>query len=195
MPAPAPLPAAAVADAARSRLVAALERAARGDPAGLRQVYVLTSAKLMGICLRICGDREAAEDIMQDVYLKIWSRAGRFDPARASPITWLCTIARNTAIDWRRAHPQVATLGVDAAEAVPDSRPAADLLIEAGEESARIFDCIDALEGKQRAAIRSAFYDGLSYPELAARAAVPLGTMKSWVRRGLIQLKGCLGDG
>ncbi|WP_448662775.1 sigma-70 family RNA polymerase sigma factor [Sphingomonas sp. CJ20] len=193
MPASAPSP--ATADAARLRLVQALQRVARGDRAGLRQVYDMTSAKLMGVCLRICQDRDVAEDIMQDVYLKIWSRAGRFDANRASPITWLCTIARNTAIDWRRAHALPPALGIEAADGIADARPMVDRLIEDGQQQARIFDCLDALEGQQRTAIRSAFFDGFSYPELAERAAVPLGTMKSWIRRGLIQLKGCLGDG
>ncbi|WP_163752727.1 sigma-70 family RNA polymerase sigma factor, partial [Proteus mirabilis] len=78
-------------------------RVAQGDRDALRCVYDSTSAKLYGVCLRISRDRETAEDILQEVYLKIWSRAGRFDAQRASPITWLCTIARNTAIDRRRA--------------------------------------------------------------------------------------------
>jgi RNA polymerase sigma factor (sigma-70 family) len=183
------------ADTARDRLAHALASVARGDRAGLKLVYELTSAKLMGICLRICQDREAAEDVMQDVYLKIWSRAGRFDAGRASPITWLCAIARNTAIDWRRANSRIAPLPVEAADAVPDARPSAEALIEAGQDSARIFDCLEALETRQRSAIRDAFFGGLSYPELAAHAAVPLGTMKSWIRRGLLQLRGCLGSG
>ncbi|KAB2858515.1 MAG: RNA polymerase subunit sigma, partial [Sphingopyxis terrae] len=80
---------------AREALVAALAAVARQDRAALRQVYDLTSAKLFGICLRICGDRGSAEDVLQAVYLKIWDRAGQFDAARASPITWLAAIARN----------------------------------------------------------------------------------------------------
>lgn len=88
---------------AREALVAALAAVARQDRAALRQVYDLTSAKLFGICLRICGDRGSAEDVLQAVYLKIWDRAGQFDAARASPITWLAAIARNSAIDWRRS--------------------------------------------------------------------------------------------
>ena len=89
----------------RERLIADLDRVARGDERALRDVYDATSAKLFGVCLRISGDRDAAEDILQQVYLKVWDRAGRFDAERASPITWLCTIARNTAIDWRRSAP------------------------------------------------------------------------------------------
>lgn len=182
-------------DGARARLVRALADVAGGDRKALKTVYDLTAAKLMGVCLRICQDREAAEDVMQEVYLKVWDRAGRFDASRASPITWLCTIARNTAIDWRRARGLGETFPVEAAFELPDGRPSAEALLEAGETQARIFDCLEALEEKPRGAIRAAFFQGRTYPELAAAAAVPLGTMKSWIRRGLLQLRGCLGDG
>ncbi|AUW58648.1 RNA polymerase subunit sigma [Sphingobium sp. SCG-1] len=183
------------ADAARIRLVAALAQVARQDRTALRQVYEMTSAKLFGICLRISSDREAAEDILQDVYIKVWNRAGRFDADRASPITWLCAIARNTAIDWQRSSSRVVTAPEDAAHAIADDRPRADQSIEREQQSDRINLCLDELEGRQGEAIRAAFFDGLTYADLAVRMDVPLGTMKSWVRRGLQRLKGCLGDG
>lgn len=181
-------------DAARLRLTTALAQVADGDRAALRTVYDMTSAKLFGVCLRICQDREVAEDILQDVYIKVWTRAGRFDASRASPITWLCTIARNAAIDWRRATGGPVLLPEDAAADVADASLSAPEVIDADRERARIFTCLDTLDDKQRGAIRSAFYDGLSYPQLADRMSVPLGTMKSWIRRGLLQLKACLGD-
>jgi RNA polymerase sigma-70 factor (ECF subfamily) len=182
-------------DALRARLVRALARAGRGDRAALRDIYDLTSAKLFGVCLRICQEREAAEDVLQEVYLKVWTRAGRYDANRASPITWLCTIARNAAIDWRRATKAPPMADESAAAEVPDVRPIASDLIDTAQSQARIFACLDALEERPRTAIRAAFFDGLSYPQLATQMAVPLGTMKSWVRRGLLQLKACLGDG
>jgi RNA polymerase sigma factor (sigma-70 family) len=182
------------ADAARIRLVAALSGVARQDRAALRQVYEMTSAKLFGICLRISSDRGAAEDILQDVYIKVWNRAGRFDADRASPITWLCAIARNTAIDWQRASGRVAVAPEEAAYAVADDRIRADQGIEQDQQTARIHHCLSELEERQGTAIRAAFFDGLTYADLAARMDVPLGTMKSWVRRGLQRLKGCLGD-
>lgn len=191
MVAPTPL----AGDGARARLVRALADVAAGNRAALKIVYDLTAAKLMGVCLRICQDREAAEDVMQEVYLKVWDRAGRFDASRASPITWLCTIARNTAIDWRRARGLGETAPVEAALDLPDGRPSAEALLEAGQTQARIFDCLEALDEKPRGAIRAAFFQGRTYVELAQTAAVPLGTMKSWIRRGLLQLRGCLGDG
>jgi RNA polymerase sigma factor (sigma-70 family) len=182
-------------DAARARLTEALARVAAGDRAALRAVYDLTAAKLFGVCLRISGDRESAEDILQDVYIKVWNRAGRFDAERASPITWLCAIARNTAIDARRSAGRAVMVSEDHAAEVVDDAPTAPEAIEADQERAQILQCLGKLEARQGAAIRSAFYDGLTYAELAERMAVPLGTMKSWVRRGLMQLKACLRDG
>jgi RNA polymerase sigma-70 factor (ECF subfamily) len=185
-------------DEAREALIAAMAAVARRDRAALRQVYDLTSAKLFGICLRICGDRGSAEDVLQAVYLKIWDRAGRFDPARASPITWLAAIARNSAIDWRRsaaARGPGAVPGGSAALAVADETPLADQQLLAGEADARLHHCLGELDARAQGCIRSAFFDGLTYAELAARENVPLGTMKSWIRRALMRLKDCLGDG
>lgn len=182
-------------DARRAQLTDALGRAGRGDRAALREIYDLTSAKLFGVCLRICQEREAAEDVLQDVYIKIWARAGRFDASRASPITWLCTIARNAAIDWRRAAKGPMMADESAAAEIPDARPIASEMLAAAQSQARIFTCLETLEDRPRAAIRAAFFDGLSYSQLAVQMAVPLGTMKSWVRRGLLQLKACIGDG
>ena len=171
-----------------------MERLAIKEPAALREVYDLTSAKLFGVCLRISGDRAAAEDILQDVYVKVWQGAKRYDAARASPVTWLCTIARNTAIDWRRSIRQPAIALEEAAETVMDGALSADLKIEQNQNSARIAACLRSLDERQSNAITSAFYGGKTYAELAAKMDVPLGTMKSWVRRGLLNLKKCLGD-
>ncbi|VWX50754.1 sigma-70 family RNA polymerase sigma factor [Novosphingobium sp. 9U] len=176
----------------RERLVAALARVAQGEQSGLQEIYRATSAKLFGVCLRICQDREGAEDVLQQVYIKVWDRAGRFEAARGSPITWLCAIARNTALDWRRAN-HIQLLPESAAEAVADGAPLAWEAIAFAQESARIVACLDALDERPRRAIHAAFFDGLTYLQLSQAMEVPLGTLKSWVRRGLLQLKGCLG--
>lgn len=183
------------ADADRKRLIAALDQVAARDRTALRQVYDMTSAKLFGICFRISADRDAAEDILQDVYIKVWNRADRFDAGRASPITWLCAIARNTAIDWCRTSRRPGTVPEEAAAQVADETPSADLLIERNQARARMLACLDQLEQRQGDAIRSAFLDGLTYAQLADRMTVPLGTMKSWIRRGMQRLKECIGDG
>jgi RNA polymerase sigma-70 factor (ECF subfamily) len=184
----------ASARSSREELTRLLARVAEGDQSALRDLYRSTSAKLFGVCLRICQDREAAEDILQHVYCKVWDRAGRFEADRASPITWLCAIARNAAIDWLRANRQAPHLPESAALAVADETPLAWQKIASEQERARIFGCLEALDERPRRAIQAAFFDGLTYLHLSGAMAVPLGTLKSWVRRGLMQLKDCLGD-
>lgn len=180
------------ANAARAKLAELLWRIGQEDRSAISPLYTLTSAKLFGICLRICGERQAAEDVLQEVYLIVWKRAAGYDPGRASPITWLATIARNRAIDWRRAQGNRAMAVLDEALPVADDRPLASDVMLADESDRRLHLCLDQLEDKQRDAIRTTFFDGVTYAELAERLGVPLGTMKSWVRRGLMRLKECV---
>lgn len=178
---------------AQAALVADLRRAASGDSAALRQVFDSTSAKLMGICLRILKDRDEAEDVLQEIYVTIWNRAGSFDPERASPVTWLATIARNRAIDRLRARrTQAVAAPVEEALELADERPDGFAAAAERQEGERIHHCLSTLDGRAQQMIRTAFFDGLSYSDLAARAGVPLGTMKSWIRRGLQRLRDCL---
>jgi RNA polymerase sigma factor (sigma-70 family) len=177
---------------ARARLTEALVRTGAEDRDAFRLVYDLTAAKLFGICLRICGEPQAAEDVLHEVYLLVWRRAGAFEPGRSSPITWLATIARNRAIDWRRSQASRVTSRLEDAPDLADPAPLASDRLEADGESARLHGCLGALEERQRSAIRTAFFDGLTYAELAERQGVPLGTCKSWIRRGLLALKQCL---
>jgi len=181
------------AETRRRQLAAAIARVAAGDRAALRLVYAATSAKLFGVCLRILGDRSEAEDVVQEVYLTVWRKAARFDDSVASPITWLVAIARNRCIDrLRSGHAARASLPIEAADNVPDAAPSAVERLESGEDQARLKHCLEELEDRQSAAIRAAFLDGLTYEELARRTEVPLGTMKSWIRRGLMKLRACL---
>jgi RNA polymerase sigma-70 factor (ECF subfamily) len=180
------------ASAGRAQLSEALSEVGRGSRAAMEQVYQKTSAKLFGICLRILGSRSEAEDALQDIYISVWRKAGSFDPARASPITWLATLARNRAIDRLRASGSRPTSGIEEASDVADPGEDALTRLEARQESGRLHGCMDELEERQSTAIRAAFFNGLTYSELAERTKVPLGTMKSWVRRGLIRLKECL---
>lgn len=180
----------ATADSARAHLAETLVAVGGEDRAAFHELYRLTSAKLFGITLRICGDRQAAEDVLHEVYLIVWRRAGAWEPGRASPITWLATIARNRAIDWRRAlRPSV---GLDDAPDVADPDMGAEMRLVAAGERHTLIDCIGELEDRQRGAIHRAFFDGLTYAEVATAAGVPLSTTKSWVRRGLLKLKECL---
>lgn len=175
------------------RLRAAMRSLAAGDQSALPEIYSRTSAKLFGICLRILGDRMEAEDALQDVYVSLWRKAASYDADRASPISWLASFARNRAIDRLRSSARVrATAPMDAASAVPDEAPGAFALLAGKQDSARLSGCLDGLDERQRGAIRSAFFDGFTYAQLAERSSTPLGTVKSWVRRGLAQLKTCL---
>lgn len=174
---------------ARARLTGVLIRVGQGDAAAFKQLYTLTAAKLLGISLRMCGDRAAAEDILQDVYLRVWNRASSFDPARGSAIAWLAMIARNQSIDWlRRKSNQV---GEDSEEGlqIADGLPLALDCMIVSADYLILVACLNKLEERQRVAIRAAFYDGATYADIARRQGVPLGTVKSWVRRGMIRLK------
>jgi RNA polymerase sigma factor (sigma-70 family) len=172
-------------------LAALIGAVAAGDRAAFRAVYERTSAKLYGICLRLLGSEAEAEDVLQEAYVTVWRNARRFDSAKASAITWLAVIARNKAIDRLRRRRPVAD-GLEAAAEVPDEGPLATAVIEQKDDARRLAHCLDELDERARAMIRAAFLDGASYPELAEREGVPLGTMKSWIRRGLMRLKGCL---
>jgi RNA polymerase sigma-70 factor (ECF subfamily) len=180
-------------DANRSLIVAALVRIPAGDRAALQTVYRLTSAKLFGVCLRILGERSEAEDVLQEVYVTVWRKAADFDAARASPMTWLIAIARNRAIDRLRATKRSRHMDpIEAADDVADGAPVADRALESSQDHARLHTCLDGLEARERTALRGAFFDGNTYEDLAARMSVPLGTMKSWIRRAMIKLKSCL---
>lgn len=173
-------------------LVSAISKVATGDRGALRDVYDRTAAKLFGLCLRILGDTGEAEDTMQEIYLTVWQRAGSFDPARSSPITWLTVIARNRAIDRLRSSTRArAALPIEAAGDIVDPAADANTLLEISQDASRLNACIERLDQRRARAIREAFFGGLSYPQLAERAGVPLGTMKSWIRRSLIKLREC----
>ncbi len=176
----------------RAHLATALVAAGQGSRSAFEEVYKRTSAKLFGICLRIFNDRQEAEDALQDAYVTIWNRAISYEPTRASPITWLATVTRNRAIDRLRARKGAVTAPVEDALEVPDEAPLADEAMMAGEEAAALASCMASLEARDAAFIQQAFLGGATYVELAERDAVPLGTIKSRIRRALLKLRECL---
>ncbi|RAK51398.1 sigma-70 family RNA polymerase sigma factor [Phenylobacterium deserti] len=169
-----------------------MRRIAGGEREALRQLYQATSAKLFGVCLRILVDRDEAEDVLQDVYLTIWRRADRYDAGRASVIAWTSAIARNRAIDRLRARGPLAMAEPVEDLELADDAPGAEALLEQAGEHGRLLACLDTLDARTRQVIRTAFFEGVTYEALAQRTATPLGTVKSWIRRGLARLKGCL---
>lgn len=172
-------------------LAALLDAVARDDRQAFADLYRRTSAKLFGICVRLMPTEAEAQEVLQEVYVLVWRKADRFDVGKASAITWLATLARNKAIDRLRRH-SLASEGMEAAAEVEDDSPSAFDVIGDAEDAARLGVCLEELDERARAMIRAAFLDGASYPELAEREHVPLGTMKSWIRRGLQRLRGCL---
>lgn len=166
-------------------------RIASGDRDAFLSLYDRTSAKLFGVCLRVLKHRPDAEEVLQEVYVKIWRNADRYAVNGLSPMTWLITVARNSAIDRLRARKLPAD-GDDAMAEVPDSGPTPEAAAVVSSEAARITTCLGELEDDRANAVRGAYLDGLSYQELADRHDVPLNTMRTWLRRSLQKLKECL---
>jgi RNA polymerase sigma-70 factor (ECF subfamily) len=173
-------------------LSALLAAIARGDRAALKSVYGRESTRLFGIAMAILRDRDAAADVIQDAFVRVWERAGQFDPARGEARAWLGGIVRHRALDMVRARGRELPtddpmLGDEAIQ------PTTLETIAAGREGARLRDCLTQLEEKNRSAIVLAFVHGLSHVQVAARLDLPLGTVKAWIRRGLLTLRACLG--
>jgi RNA polymerase sigma-70 factor (ECF subfamily) len=176
--------------ATREEIEALIARVALADRAAFRALYSATSAKLFGVVLRILGESAEAEDVVQEVYVKVWHGAGRYAANGLSPMTWLIAIARNAAIDRLRARPR----GRTQAE-VPettDPAPGPEAQAVAASERRRIEACLGELEADRAEAVRGAYLDGLSYDDLARRHGVPLNTMRTWLRRSLLKLRECL---
>ena len=161
------------------------------DRAAFDRLYRSTSAKLFGVCLRVLGDRAEAEEALQEVYVKIWTKADRFAVSDLSPISWLVAVARNHSIDRLRMRRQT-TAGIDAALHVTDPRPGPEALAVAAGERERLDACLKELDADRAAAVRGAYLSGDSYAELAERFSVPLNTMRTWLRRSLMKLRECL---
>ncbi len=174
---------------ASTRLTGVLISVGRGDVVAFEQLYRLTSRKLMGVSLRMCCDRTVAEDILQDVYLRVWKRASSFDPSRGSAIAWLSTIARNLSIDWLRAKSNWIAGDSEQALKIADELPLVVDRIIASADHLLLASCLDQLQEREREAIKAAFYGGASYADIARMRGVPLGTVKSWIRRGMIRLR------
>ncbi len=165
----------------------------RGDQQAFARVYRLSASSLFAIALRTLHQRDLAEDVLQDAYLAIWKNARQFDPDRGQAMAWMITILRHRAIDRLRSRnraPQtVATLD-DIAELASHSEDGRSTF--GSSVSLALRGCLEKLKDKQQEAIRLAYYYGLTHEEMADRLGSPLGTVKSWVRNGLLQLKECL---
>lgn len=176
----------------REALAQLLTQAGRGDQQAFAQLYRRTSAKLFGVCLRMLRDRRDAEEVLQEVYTTVWRRADSFDAARAGAMTWLITLARNKTIDRLRQHREELREEFESLEPVDEDQPSPAQHAQQSQERQRLERCMDALEPQHKSAVREAFFSGATYNDLADRCQIPLGTMKSWIRRSLMRLKTCL---
>lgn len=170
-----------------------LAQVALGNRAAFESLYHATADKLFGICVRVLGERAEAEEALQEVFTNVWRKAAQFDASKASAMSWLGMMARNKSIDRLRAQPQrnsLSPLELAADLADPGASPLQQT--EALTERDRLAHCLEQLEPRRRMLIRAAFFGGFTYEELAARAQAPLGSIKSWIRRGLMQLRACL---
>ena len=172
-----------------------LQRCGNGDSEALRTLYDDVAPQLFGMILRILPRRNLAEEVLQEVFLSIWRSAATYQPARSSPMTWLGTIARNRAVDIRRslkAEPISGDPMTEFEETIAGEGNDPEQETALAVEGQRLDNCMQQLSPEQNRAIRLAFINGLSYPEIAQHIQSPLGTVKSWVRRGLQALKSCL---
>ncbi len=168
-----------------------LGRIATGDRAAFRRLYDLLAPRLYGVALRIVGERGLAADALQDAFIQVLNQSGRFDPARGSAEAWLVSLVRYRALDIVRGRRRE-VLGFEPADAALD-QPDALALLSADEDGRALRACLEALEADRRRLIELAFIEGFSQAELAARFRLPLGTVKSSIRRGLLKLRECLG--
>jgi RNA polymerase sigma-70 factor (ECF subfamily) len=180
------------------RLRAWLAATAARDELAFAQLYDATASKLFGVALRILRREDWAEEVVQDCYVSIWNSAGSYSPALSAPMTWMTSIVRNRCLDWLR-RPVLDTVSAAAGDeddpleqiAAEDPGPLARLA--ASSDARALAECLARLDARQRHVIMLAFYQGMTHTELAAHTREPLGTVKTWIRRGLERLRVCLG--
>ncbi|MCT7324993.1 RNA polymerase sigma factor [Ralstonia mojiangensis] len=179
-------------------LAALLQRIGLGDRDALRALYSRCAPKLFGLALRILVRKDWAEDVLQESFVNIWRHAGDYRPHMAAPMTWMTTIVRNRALDClRRQHAERVQESVPLddtyADVLADHAPGPADLALAGQQARALAECLKRLDPKQREVISLAYLRDLSHSELAQALSLPLGTVKSWMRRGLDRLRECLG--
>lgn len=171
---------------------ALLEACAKGDRAALQRLYAMTAPQLFGLALGILRNRDLAEDIVQDSFVLIWRHAHSFDPRRGAAMAWLGRIVRNQCFDALRRRGREAPLDDAVMERWEDPAPSPADLAALSRDAQRLRGCLEQLEESPRRSLLLAYYQGLTFEEVAGRLKAPLGTVKSWIRRSLIRLKSCM---
>ncbi|MGA8819791.1 MAG: sigma-70 family RNA polymerase sigma factor [Xanthobacteraceae bacterium] len=177
----------------QAELVWLLAAVAKGDQAAFERLYGATRAKLYGVLLRILGKPELADDVMQETYVKVWKMAGKFDPTIASPITWMVAVARNRAIDIVRKRPDVSVEDSPEAMGVAADAPPPLARREMTEELRRLLSCLGKLDPEKQRIVLLAYYSGWSREQLAQKLDIPVNTIKTWLRRSLLEIRECMG--
>jgi RNA polymerase sigma-70 factor (ECF subfamily) len=167
---------------------------AKGDQAAFERLYQATRAKLYGVALRILRRADLADEVIQETYLKVWNSAGQFDPAMASPITWMVAIARNRAIDLVRKKSEISIEEEPEVLEVAAETPHPLAKREMTEELRRLLACMGGLDEERRRLVLLAYYSGWSRDQLAAHFDKPVNTIKTWLRRALADIRECLGS-
>lgn len=172
-----------------SRLSQHLRGIAEGDPRALEALYTETSPHLFAAAIRFMGRGDAAEDLLQDLYLTVWRKAGQFDITRGDPMGWLHVVLRNKALDALRRHPAQREDPLPDLEALVDPGPSPLAALEQKTISEHLQRDLDRLRPDHARALRSIYFEGLSYPQLAEREQIPVPTAKSWVQRSVTKLR------
>ncbi|MBR2118614.1 MAG: sigma-70 family RNA polymerase sigma factor [Pseudomonadota bacterium] len=178
-----------------AELIWLLASVAKGDEAAFERLYAATRAKLFGVVLRILRRQDLAEEVVQEAYVKIWHSAGQFNPSLASPITWMVSIARNRAIDVVRKRSEASIEDEPAAMEIASDIPDPLARREMTEELKRILECVGQLDPERQKLVLLAYYNGWSREQLSEKFNTPLNTVKTWLRRSMIEIRGCLGLG
>jgi RNA polymerase sigma-70 factor, ECF subfamily len=176
-----------------AELVWLLAAVAKGDEVAFERLYTATRAKLFGVVLRILRRQDLAEEVIQEVYVKIWNSAGQFNPGVASPITWMASIARNRAIDVVRKKGETSIEEEPAAMEVAADTPDPLARREMTEELRRLLECVGQLEPERQKLVLLAYYNGWSREQLALKFEKPVNTVKTWLRRSMLDIRACLG--
>lgn len=177
-----------------AELVWLLAATAKGDEAAFERLYAASRAKLYGVVLRILRRADLADDVIQEAYVKIWNSAGQFDAALSSPITWMVAIARHRAIDVLRKTPEISLK--DEPETREVAAESQDPLArrEMTEELKRLLACMGRLDEDRRRLVLLAYYSGCSRQQLADQFGAPVNSIKTWLRRALVEIRECLGS-
>lgn len=176
-----------------AELVWLLAAVAKGDEVAFERLYTATRAKLFGVVLRILRRQDLAEEVIQEVYVKIWNSAGQFNPGVASPITWMASIARNRAIDVVRKKGETSIEEEPSAMEVAADTPDPLARREMTEELRRLLECVGQLEPERQKLVLLAYYNGWSREQLATKFEKPVNTVKTWLRRSMLDIRACLG--